>query len=125
VEVVNHSAGTQITVDQAKNPSDTTVTLEAPKVDIFKLAQQSVKYEECQNQVSVDLIQREADKTRIDAANARIEAQDKEITAEKGGSHFKRFLKAAKWWGIGAGSGVITGIVIGKNSKKDGASFTF
>lgn len=114
VAVVNQSAGTQIKVDQAKDPSDTTVTLEAPKVDILKLAQQATKYEECQNQVAVDQVQQAADKSRMDAANERITAQDKEITAQNGGSHFKRFLKAAKWWGIGAGSGIVTGIVIGK-----------
>jgi hypothetical protein len=133
VELINQQLGTKLQVSagavapetqnnpQAINPSvgglhvtqpDPGVVISAP--DVSKLAAQSVDFKESQNQVAVDQIKIAADATVIQACDNAEVADKKEIVILQGGSHTKRFFTAAKNIVIGAGVGIVAGILIEK-----------
>lgn len=120
IALINKQAGTNLqpapptatTPPPGPNPSQQPLP-DAPKPaatlsaeDIEKLAQQSVKYQEAENQVGADQIELQGKDQQIAARDKTIDSQNAEITALKGGSHLKRFLKAAKYVAIGVAVGV-------------------
>lgn len=116
--LINAQAGTHIEVQpQAVNPSGIPEQQIAtvPVADLATLATQTVNLREAQNQVAADQIQIDSDRQQIDARDATIADQKKEIVAAKGGGRVKRFFKATEHVAIGAAIGAtITYIEIKK-----------
>lgn len=102
-QLVNTQDGTHILVPtetptlQSENPSQATL----PLTDLPILAKDSTDCSEAQNQVEADKVQFAADKTQISSRDKTIADQGVEITTLQGGSHWKRFVKAMEYVGIG------------------------
>lgn len=97
---------------QAINPSSPSIDAPSFSIkpeDIQKLAALTIEKQQADNQVTTDQLVIAGKDSQIEARDARIAAQDTEIKTLKGGSHFKRFLKAAKYVAIGGaiGAGVV------------------
>lgn len=123
VALINQQAGTHLQVQpvtpsadhQADNPSQLTqpVVTASPE-DVQAIAKQTIDFKEAQNQVATDPLVIAAKDQQIEARDTTIKDQGQEITALKGGSHWKRFWTATKHVAIG----VAIGIAIDEAVKK-------
>ena len=118
--LINQQLGThyQINQPQAENPSigtpPSSPVVEVPTTDLQVIASQVVDFKEAQNQVAADTLTIGAQKEQISSRDLVIKDQTVEITALKGGSHWKRFLAATKHVAIGVGVGVAVGYALHK-----------
>jgi len=115
VALINQRVGTHLQVQpgapntdhQADNPSQLTqpVVTVSPE-DVQSIAKQTIDFTEAQNQVAADKVVIAAKDQQIEARDTTIKDQGQEITALKGGSHWKRFWTATKHVAIGVAIGV-------------------
>ena len=115
VALINQQAGTHLQVQpvapstdhQADNPSQSTqpVVTVSPE-DVQSIAKQTIDFKEAQNQVAIDQLVIAAKDQQIEARDTTIKDQGQEITALKGGSHWKRFWTATKHVAIGVAIGI-------------------
>jgi hypothetical protein len=116
IALINQDAGTHLSIQpavdnssQATNPSQGAPVVTIAPEDVPVIAKQTVDFKEALNQVAADKLVIASETQELDACNSTQQAQDKEITTLKGGSHFKKFLKAAEYVAIGAGVGYVAG----------------
>ncbi len=121
VALINQQAGTHLQVQpvapsadhQADNPSQSTplfglmqpVMTFSPE-DVQSIAKQTIDFKEAQNQGATDQLVIAAKDQQIEARDTTIKDQGQEITALKGGSHWKRFWTATKHVAIGVAIGI-------------------
>lgn len=112
-QLINEAAGTHVEVPppQSINPSHPQLAT-IPLTDLPLLAKDATDCEELQNQVAADKLQQAASAEQITARDKTLSADQQEIQALKGGSHWHRFLKAAKEVGIGVAIGFAADEVI-------------
>lgn len=120
VALLNKNASTNLSVQPTPTPSgqktpptDSEEVL-TPVADIPVLVKQSVDFKEAQNQIATDQVTQANCVKELDAANQTVSADDKEITALKGGSRLQRFFKAVKNDAIVGGIGIGVGVLVAK-----------
>ena len=89
-------------------------SLSITEVDGCPVVFKTIDFKEAQNQVATDQLVIAAKDQQIEARDTTIKDQGQEITALKGGSHWKRFWTATKHVAIG----VAIGIAVDEAAKK-------
>jgi len=86
--------------------------LEGSAADADALAKQVTSLAQCENQTAADKLELSGKDLQIGARDETIKAQEQEVVALKGGSHWKRFFTATKHILIGAAAGAAIGYAL-------------